>query len=59
MKCRKCGNELVLMPVKKKVHLGMGRYATRPDGHRVICTYCEWKGNTGPGKELRETIQKL
>lgn len=22
------------------------------------CAYCEWKGTTGPGKQLRELIKK-
>jgi len=58
-KCKVCNNPLVLMPVKKKVYLGVGRYAMRPDGHKMHCTYCSWSGRAGVGKALREAIQAL
>lgn len=58
-KCKHCQNDLVLMPVKRKVYLGIGRYAMRPDGHKLVCTYCNWKGRAGAGKALKEAIQTL
>jgi len=53
MKCSYCGNTLS----SRRVPTGKtGPYCKPLYAEQSYCPYCEWKGNTGPGKWLRDTI---
>jgi hypothetical protein len=42
----------------KQVDIGMGRRKTVPSGE-YICPYCVWKGDAGPGLQLKQIIARL
>jgi hypothetical protein len=52
--CRVCGNQKT--ELREKVHIGMGKYRSKLSG-KFSCSYCAWKGTSGPGKQLREIIE--
>ena len=56
-KCQRCGNELVSRPYKKQVYKGMGVYRNKTY-YESICEYCIWKGDSGPGKQLKQLIKE-
>ena len=56
MQCSKCNNELKT----RMVSLGhIGPYCRERFTKETYCPYCEWKGDSGAGKELKELISKL
>jgi hypothetical protein len=55
MKCKTCGNPKETRRVRSLVTGPMGRPTTVAE---VFCPYCEWKGISGPGKQLRDLIKQ-
>ena len=52
MKCNTCNNDLQTVTV----WLPGGPMGTRIRSVETFCQYCNWKGTTGPGKQLREMV---
>ncbi len=48
--CPTCKNPMKV--VYKKVHMGLGKYKSMPSD-MFTCPYCDWKGDTGLGKQIR------
>lgn len=56
--CEVCKNPLKVRPIRKQVHKGMGVYRSVIVGHKEYCPYCIWKGDAGPGIELKTLIKQ-
>ena len=57
-KCLKCKNPLERRVVgKKSEYLGMGIWKEKSI-YGMICPYCIWKGNAGPGADLKKIIKE-
>lgn len=55
MNCPTCGNQIR----KRKVFVGnVGPKCAPVYNKEPYCSYCEWKGTTGAGKELRDIIKE-
>ena len=53
--CKVCGGCIQNRKEKDLIYMGMGRWRNKT----VLvpyCPYCEWKGNTGAGRDLRQII---
>jgi len=53
MQCNICGNNL---KTRKVLANYTGPFCSKVYARETYCEYCEWKGTTGPGKQLREAI---
>ena len=53
--CPKCSNPL--RETFKEVYMGLGVYKKKPSGE-YECPYCIWKGDAGPGAQLKELIKR-
>jgi len=54
-KCPTCKNNLETRKYIVDYHGPMG---TARKVTESFCAYCEWKGTTGPGKQLRDLIKE-
>jgi hypothetical protein len=53
-KCSVCNNQLATVAV----HYPGGPMGTRIKKMETYCPYCNWKGTSGPGKQLRDVIKE-
>jgi len=51
-------NPLSTKATKDQIYKGMGVYEITSVGHEEYCPYCEWKGDSGPGAQLKEIIKQ-
>jgi len=56
--CTRCNNPLKVSHLRERSHRGMGVYKMVIVATKEWCPYCDWKGDTGPGTELKETIKQ-
>jgi len=54
MNCSTCNNQLQHHKVSHPMRGAMGKTTTTIE---TYCPYCEWKGNAGPGLQLKEIIR--
>ncbi len=55
MNCPTCKNEMNTRRIPKR---NQGPYGVTVWERQHFCPYCEWKGTTGPGKQLRDIIKE-
>jgi len=53
--CTRCKNPLKTRPSGEQTYLGLGKYEMIIEEY---CPYCEWKGDSGMGAELKELIKQ-
>ena len=56
--CETCKNPIKSRPIRKRVYMGMGVYKMIITGQEEYCPYCIWKGDAGPGAELKTLIKQ-
>jgi len=56
MQCSKCNNELKVRRIPRR---NVGPYGITVWERETYCPYCEWKGDSGIGKEFKELISKI
>jgi len=56
--CPICNNRFVERKYKEKIWGGIKKGYINKTETKLICEYCEWKGNSGPGAILKEMIKE-
>jgi len=58
MKCDVCSNELKSRRIRTQFTGPLGKPFFKYE-IKSFCSYCQWKGNSGPGAELKHIIKEM
>lgn len=56
--CSVCNNTIKYRQTLEKEYMGMGVWERKKE-QLPYCDYCEWKGTTSLGRQLRKFIHKM